>query len=395
MTDRRAQVDHDVSGLTVDQPTLRIERLFVRGFRNLAPLDLIPGARLNVLHGDNGAGKSSLLEAIGYLGTLASFRGARADDMVQLGADHATLKARVVTSARDGDPGGSADEARSLQASVGRGKARRLELDGKRPRSIARWRAALTVVIFHPGELELASGPDAPRRAFVDRVLVQVQPAYATSLAAYTKALRSRNWLLKHGSATGPALAAFDALLETHGAALVRARARLVEALGPRVERAVGHIVGEALPLAVRYRPRVGEGEGAIAEALARSADRDRARGFTAEGPHADAISLEVRQVSARRHASQGQHRAIALAMKVAELELLASRTGRVPVLLLDDVSSELDRVRNRRFFALLGALGGQVFLTTTRPELIDLDEPDRVDIALEEGRVAASSTGD
>ena len=149
------------------------------------------------------------------------------------------------------------------------------------------------------------------------------------------------------------------------------------------------HDLADALGEAVG---RVGEGEGdrryaAILEALRRSYEKDRARGFTAEGPHADDLALRVRDVVAKHHASQGQHRAIVLALKVAELDVLASRVGRVPILLLDDVSSELDRSRNRRLFELLGKLGGQVFLTTTHPEFILLEE-NRVDFHVEAGVV-------
>jgi DNA replication and repair protein RecF len=116
--------------------------------------------------------------------------------------------------------------------------------------------------------------------------------------------------------------------------------------------------------------------------------DKDLARGFTAEGPHADELGLTLDGVAAKRYGSQGQHRSIVLALKVAELHELTRRVGRVPMLLLDDVSSELDRGRRQRLFALLSDLGGQVFLTTTQPELIEIGH-DRSDHRIEAGRVA------
>jgi DNA replication and repair protein RecF len=124
-----------------------------------------------------------------------------------------------------------------------------------------------------------------------------------------------------------------------------------------------------------------------IAAALERAYEKDRARGFTADGPHGDDLDLQIHDVGARHHASQGQHRTIVLALKTAELDLLTERTGHVPILLLDDVSSELDRARNRRFFGVLSQAGGQVFLTTTHPEFILLDQ-DRVDFQVDGGRV-------
>ncbi|MBC7174123.1 MAG: hypothetical protein H5U40_16895 [Polyangiaceae bacterium] len=150
--------------------------------------------------------------------------------------------------------------------------------------------------------------------------------------------------------------------------------------------------MGAELPLSVAYRPRVEPDRQAIREALSRALPKDLARGFTADGPHADDLGLELRRVAARHFASQGQHRAMVLALKVAELDVMTERLGRVPVLLLDDVSSELDRARNRRLFELLARLGGQVFLTTTHPEFILLDT-DRTDLRVEAGRVSMLSS--
>jgi DNA replication and repair protein RecF len=355
---------------------LRIERLFARGFRNLEALDLEPGPGFNVLHGDNGAGKSNLLEAIYYLGALRSFRGARTDDLVRLGSERAVLKARVA----DGRG------PRVLQVELDRERSRRLALDDKRPRSMRAWQAAVQMVLFFPGQLELAAGGAEGRRVFMDRILEPMDPAYGPAHAAYEKALRSRNRLLKQDAPDRRALAAFDELLAEHGAAVGQARARLLQDLAPRVQRAFEAILGAELPLELLYRPRVRPERGALREALGRSLAKDLARGFTAEGPHADDMALELRRVPARHHASQGQHRAMVLALKVAELDVLAERTGRVPILLLDDVSSELDRARNRRLFALLSGLGGQVFLTTTHPEFILLEEQRR-DFRVEAGR--------
>lgn len=358
---------------------LRFERVVARGWRNLEPFELEPGPRFNVFCGDNGQGKSNLLEALAYLGTLRSFRGAPSDELVRRNEESASLAARI-----NGPPA-----PRRLEVRVHRGgRARELALDGKRPRTIAAWVAVCPVVVFHPGDLELAQrGPDA-RRELLDRVLEEMDPTYATTLAEYQRALRSRNRLLKDGRADRRAITAYDPILAGAGAVLGKARADLVREVAPLTERTFSAIVGEEIPLEVRYAPRVEPAEDAIREALARSLDKDLARGFTAEGPHADDVALQVHARAARHHASQGQQRTIVLALKVAELEVLARRIGRVPPLLLDDVSSELDRTRNRRFFEILARLGGQIFLTTTHPELILLDEG-RSDWQVEKGRIA------
>ncbi|NOQ84345.1 MAG: DNA replication and repair protein RecF [Myxococcales bacterium] len=355
----------------------------VRGFRNLQPLAFEPGSHFNVIHGDNGAGKSNLLEAIYYLGALKSFRGAKTDDLIGLESDNASLEATL-----EGGPA-----ANKLRIDIGRSQRRRLQLDGKRPRSTSVWHQAVRMVLFHPGDLILASGAPDRRRAFLDRMLEQMDPIYGSTLASYEKALRSRNRLLKDERTDRRSVRAYDAILSKAGAIVGQARRRLIEDLAPRVVRAFSDVFAGDTPLAVRYLPRVEPNEDAIAEALERSFDKDRARGFTADGPHGDDLGLRLHEVGARHHGSQGQHRTIVLALKTAELDLLSERTGRVPILLLDDVSSELDRSRNRRFFEVLSHSGGQVFLTTTHPEFILL-ENDRVDFQVDAGRVTSRVTG-
>lgn len=358
--------------------TRRLLRLELRGYRNLAPLVIEPGPAVNVLHGDNGAGKSNFLEAIHYLSALRTFRGARTDDLVAVGGERATLRSTWTSAPLD----------RQLDVQLDRRAARKLALDGKRPRSIAAWHTAVPLVLFHAGDLGLPSGVPEPRRSYLDRILEELDPTYGTALSTYQKALRSRNRLLRAERVDRAAIGVYDELLGTAGEVLGKTRQSLVDDLGPRTERAFADVSGDQFPLVVRYAPRVRPDAAAIREALDRAFDKDRARGFTTEGPHGDDLALEVGEgPGVRHHASQGQHRAIALALKIAELEVLTDRTGWIPPLLLDDVSSELDRVRNRRLFDRLRALGAQVFLTTTHPHFILVDR-DRCDLHVESGRI-------
>ena len=362
----------------VDVQPLRIGSLGLSGFRNLAPLTFEPGPRFNVLFGDNGAGKSSLLEAIGYLASLRSFRRAKKEDIIALDASTALLSARV------DDPPLSRDYRIRLDRSTGR----TVRVDGKRPRTLGAYYGDFPLVLFHPGDTELMVGGPDVRRAFLDRVLEQVEPRYARLLDDYTKALRSRNRLLKVPRVELRSVTAYDAILAELGAAIGRARAELTDQLKPLVESHFAEITEQALPLELSYAARHEPDRALLARALADSLEQDLMRGFTTVGPHADDLRAGVRRTLAKHHASQGQHRALVLALKVAELSVLAARKRRTPVLLLDDVSSELDRSRNRRFFQLLERLGGQVFLTTTHREFILLDEARR-DFQLEAGRVS------
>jgi DNA replication and repair protein RecF len=172
------------------------------------------------------------------------------------------------------------------------------------------------------------------------------------------------------------------------GAQIGSARKRLVLELAPRVEQHFAEITEHALPLEVTYAARHEPELANLRTALAASYDKDVLRGYTGVGPHGDDLRVSVKRTLAKHFASQGQHRAIVLALKVAELEVLSARTGHVPLLLLDDVSSELDRQRTRRFFSLLARFGGQVFLTTTHPEFILLEEHRR-DFRVERGVVS------
>ncbi len=370
-----AAPDVKPGGAPAHANVLRVDKLRLRGFRNLASTDLEPGAAFNVIHGDNGAGKSNLLEALHYLGALRSFRGARTEDMLSQQGDEAILRARV--------SGEAAPRAFSIQ--LQRSKARTLVLDAKRPRSISRWHQAIQVVLFHPGDLRMAIGGPEARRTLLDRILEQMDPTYTSTLATYTKALRSRNRLLKKEDVDRRSITAFDQILAEAGAVVGQTRARLADELAPSAERAFEEVIGESVPLEIRYQHRVPPDPEEILRALHAAYEKDRARGFTADGPHGDDLVMRVQEVVAKHHASQGQHRAIVLALKVAELDVLTRSVGRVPLLLLDDVSSELDRARNRRFFQLLANLGGQVFLTTTHPEFILLEQ-NRVDFHVEAG---------
>lgn len=372
-----ARVDADAQGKA---HPLRVRRLATRGFRNLADAQLEPGPRFNVVHGDNGHGKSNVLEALHYLATLRSFRGASAAEMIRRGADEAQLGASV-----EQGPIGHEFSLRLHTRS-----AREVRLDGRRPRSHASYRNALPAVLFHPVDVQLVGGSPERRRALLDEMLEQLDVTFATTAAAYERALRSRNRLLRSGAGDRRAITAYDEILAAAGALIGQARERLVVDLAPRVSSLFGEIGGDDGDdgeLALRYAPKVEPRVASLTRALAEELERDCARGYTGVGPHADDLAISLAGAGARRFASQGQQRAVALALKVAELEALERRSGKVPMLLLDDVSSELDRARNRRLFACLSRLGGQVFLTTTHPEFILLDE-DRTDFHVRDGVV-------
>jgi DNA replication and repair protein RecF len=358
----------------------RLEKLRLRDFRNLRSLEFTPSPRFNVISGDNGQGKSNLLEAVEYLGSLQSFRGARVEDMVHEAAQDSELWA---SSGGDGP-------SHELRVALSRAGRRDVKLDGKRPRTRASYSRALPTVLFHPGELTLTAGGADGRRGFLDHLLERLDETYAASLAAYTKALASRNRLLKADVPNRRGITAYDELLAASGAVIGQARAALVYALAPRVAALFAEVSGEDGPIvSMLYEPRVEPDVARMREVLRGALEKDLLRGFTADGPHADDVVFRMRESKARRYASQGQHRAIVLSLKVAELLELESRSGQTPLLLLDDVSSELDRSKSQRFFELLTRIGGQVFLTTTHPDLISVSS-ERRDFMINAGALTA-----
>lgn len=355
----------------------RILSLRLHGVRNLESTELSPGACFNVIWGDNGAGKSNLLEAIDYLATLRSFRHAATDDLIQQGQQTADITARV-----DGEV-----TSRTHRVQLSREAPRRVQLDGKRPRSRSEYVCSMHTVLFCSGDLALVTGAPEARRHYLDRILEQFDPVYASTLGTYVEALRSRNRLLKQDSPNVNAVRAYDELLAAAGSVIGQTRMALMTQMTPRIEAAFRDIGGEQLPLTVSYRHRVEPDVNALRKALDEALQKDLARGFTADGPHADDLVLTLRDGAAKHYGSQGQQRALVLALKVAELHELTQRVGRVPILLLDDVSSELDRTRNERLFDLLGRLGGQVFLTTTHHEHILLKD-NRTDFHMQSGAI-------
>jgi DNA replication and repair protein RecF len=360
---------------------VQLVELTLRDFRNIASARLEPGARFNVIAGRNGMGKTNLLEAIYLLGALRSFRTTVRGELVRKGAENA-LVAGVF---------GGATVGLRCEVSLGE-RQRRVRVDDQPVATGGGHFQTLPMVLFQPGNMELVQGGPGARRRFLDRALFQAEVTYPSAQRDYGRALASRNRLLKERRADRQAITAFDTQLVRHGARIAEQRARFVERLAPRFVEAAAEI-GDAEAAQIEYRPRVAGGAAELADALEQALPRDLERGHTSVGPHTDDLELELDGRSARRFASQGQQRTLVLALKIAETRTLADACGRLPLLLLDDVSSELDRERNRRLMGFLDGVGGQVFITTTHLEHI-LFEHDRVDFAVTDGRVEPNALG-
>ena len=350
---------------------MRLLSLSLRDFRNVHEARLEPSRRSTVLVGPNGQGKTNLLEAIFLLCTLRPLRATRLAELVRFGAERARVQ---------GDFEGLGG-TRSVAVEIGP-EGRTAFLDGKTLSSSDRLDAFFegrAAVCFSPDDLLLVKGGPDQRRRFLDRAAFNRWPAVLSEARDYLRALRERNAALR--SSSPEVEESFREPLVRAGARLVARRLALVAELAPRVAEAFAEISGPEAALArLAYRPAAGipvagteeEIASRLAEALAHRLGRDRDKGYTSAGPHMDDLTLALGGKGVRPYGSQGQQRAIVLALKIAEIENLRDKLGRPPLLLLDDVSSELDPAKNEHLLNHLSALPGQAFLTTTDRRLLE-----------------------
>jgi DNA replication and repair protein RecF len=339
-------------------------------FRNLGEVSLEPSAHATVAVGANGQGKTNLLEGVYFLATLKALRASRLAELVQFGQPAGRVTGRFLL--------GGAERQISVEVVPG---GRTAFVDGKRAPSLEAYFGGVSVVAFTPDDLAVVKGGPEGRRAFLDRSVFNRFPAHLEESRDYARALKSRNSLLK-ARAPRAHLEAWDGTLARLGARLwTRRRATLGE-LGGRAVQAFERIGRTPDPARYAYRPaHLGgldfdaAGEGALQEALSerltQRLERDLERGHTSVGPHVDDLDIGLGPHPARAYASQGQARALVLAWKVAEIENLAAANGFLPLLLLDDVSSELDPERNAYLMGYLADSGAQVLLTTTDRALV------------------------
>lgn len=343
----------------------RVRRLAIRDFRNLARVDLGLPAAGAALVGDNGHGKTNLLEAVYYLHHFRSLRGARDAELVRFGEAGFHVSASLA--------GAPCEEvAAGFEAATGR---RRVTLDGVACDRLADALGALPAVTFSPADVAVVAGSPAERRHYLDLLLASGSRRYLAALRDYRTALAQRNASLRAGAGRAQVMA-WEAPLAEHGATIRVDRAAFVQWAAPRFA-GVGEALGERQPIDLRYRSTVAVASGSdpdavrghLADALAASRDRDMDRGMTHAGPHRDDLDLRLGGVALRKYGSAGQQRSAAIALRLLECAWSRER-GRDPVLLLDDPVAELDPGRAERVMSLLTeSSGGQVLLAVPRAD--------------------------
>ena len=350
------------------EPRVVLRSLALRDFRNLARLDVsIPDAGV-VIVGENGQGKTNLLEAVYYLHLLRSARGARDVDIARFGAPGFHVAAR-------------ADGSAQHELSVGferAGRRKRVKLDGAEPARLSDALGALPCVLFSPADVELVAGAPSARRRYLDILLALSSRPYLAALQRYRHALAQRNAALRSATRDGTRgeqrVAIWEAPLAEHGAVLWRERVRWTEAAAPRFAE-ICAAIGEPAPVAMRYATQLeidGDDLEEVRRGLARALDAKRLldlrRGLTHAGPHRDDLALTLDGRELRAFGSAGQQRSAAIALRLLEAETLHERLGARPLLLLDDPFAELDARRSARILELLAVRGmGQTLLTVPR----------------------------
>jgi len=351
-----------------------VRRLQTRAFRNLVDDVAEPHARFNVLHGDNAQGKTNIVEAIHLLLLQRSFRAGRVAEMIRF--EHTAAEV-----AGDIDVDGLQRQVQVQLTTEGR----RVVVDGKPTRAGSTKLDGLTAVLFCPADLHVPRGAPTDRRGLIDQAITTAWPGYRRLVRDYSRALAARNRLLRdHPPQLGRLLDAYDQQVATLGARLMVTRVRYLKTIEESFEQAFGRIAQTGVIGSLVYRTASAlEGlqpdpvtvGAALAAELARQRAVDMARRTTSVGPHTDDIDFCLDRRSAKRFGSQGQLRSLVLAFKITQVIQGRANLGHDPVLLLDDVSSELDARRNGYLFDFLKENTAQVFITTTRPELIPIDK--------------------
>jgi DNA replication and repair protein RecF len=358
---------------------VRVERLLLRDFRNYEAATVELGAGVTIVHGPVGAGKTNLLEAL-HFGCLGrSCRTANERELVRFGANATYVR---VTGENDRGP-------HTFEVGLAPGRSKSMKVDGTPWSGSGERDERPLVCVFMPDRLELVKGAAAVRRTHLDTLVSAIWPARRATRAAYAKALAQRNALVSRvrAGAAADSLVGWTRELASHGIELMRDRSSAVELLSatfPGRARELG-LEGEA---AVEYRPRSrastpGELETEMTDALA----QDLARGFSTHGPHRDDLRFSLHGRELRRFGSQGQQRLALLAALLSERDALERTRGDLPILLLDDVLSELDTARRERLLELL-VRGGQAMITTADPGAV-ASRPDGItELRVEAGAV-------
>ena len=338
------------------RPALVLDHLSLRQWRSHDELDLELAPGVTAILGPNGSGKTNIVEAVAWLATMRSFRGATTEAIIAVGSETAVARAQLRSEGRE----------LLLEAELTRSGRTRVQLNKQRLRRTRDLLEVMAVTVFAPDDLDLVKGSPSERRGYLDAVLLGLHPRNEAVRAEVDKILKQRNALLKGcGGRLDPdaafTLDVWDDKLATAGNALGELRAEAVGRLRPFVSAALRAVAGADADVELTYVAPWHET--GLAAALAGSRTDDVRRGVTTVGPHRDEVEIRLAGMPARTQASQGEQRSLALALRLAGHEMVRASTGGAPLLVLEDAFSELDDDRSTALVAALPA--GQTLVTS------------------------------
>lgn len=378
---------------------MRLASLSLSTFRLIGSAEIVLSPGANLFVGENAQGKTTILEAVSYLAKGRSFRTAK--DRECLSDIHAAGVDQPRVAAVEGKFATRKTE-HIIRAAIS-SQAKAFWLDGKPLRKLGDLWGALNIVTFVPEDLGLVRGAPPLRRELMDSLLAQTSRFDLLTMQSYMTSLRHRNALLRTGNASKDQFEAYEHQMAEHGARYLLAREQLLSKFSVSASEQLLQLSGEREGLVLRHEPGWPQSASLRLQAdsdlallqqkladwwsLVRPSDQER--GFTQHGPHRGDLALLLAGRDARPFASQGQSRTIALALRLAEREIIEKLRGEPPILLLDDVLGELDRNRARHFFRLLSSQGIQSLLTATDAAMIEAEMPVAARFVVKGGEVS------
>ncbi len=353
---------------------MRVTQLQLKHFRNHTDTALTFGEGINVFLGNNGQGKTNVLEALSYLSLTKSFYASGDGTVLQIGSEMFEVEGTIVSDSQ---------VEHTVRVAYHREGEKTYTINNVKPETHASVIGRFPIVILSPENNAITFGGPAERRKFLDLLLSQISRAYLEDLLEYRRALKQRNRLLADAryiqTYIPELIEPWTAALVEHGARIIRHRQTFVREFRGEVQKAYRELIGEPARGREDEKPdicysslagieqvgTVEEIKQLMSEELHQRITEERRRGTTLVGPHRDDLHLTINGVSMQRFASQGQHKTMLIALKIAEFHYLKERRREVPVVLLDDVFSELDEHRSR-FLLTTAASLGQTFITTT-----------------------------
>lgn len=336
---------------------LILRSITLKNFRNYKVETLTFHERFNLISGENAQGKTNLLESIQLLCTLRPFKQVKMEELINLGETEGRIKGEI-----ESDSG-----LNEVHITLTKG-GKTVRLNGKVIYDVTKFIGRFNVVTFLPSDLRLVKGTPQDRRRYLDALICSLKPEHLRDLRLYIRALTQRNASLIRGR-TAEALDVWDEKIVEIGGRILRRRINLIQRLGPELEKNYRLISGLSSDIKIIYRSSFklgGDIEEELRSELKSRLPQDKRRGITSVGPHRDIPGFTIDGKDASVFASQGEVKTIALALKASEIALISSILERTPILLLDDITSELDEKRRKFLLMFLEGFSGQVFVTAT-----------------------------